>query len=94
MDKPGKADPFPFSLFMLFVVYYMAQPFYLTYIGVFQSYMGMSKTMIGLVGAGIALVMLFVKPVLGALTDKARNKNDMVFKLLLISSVTVTETSL
>jgi MFS family permease len=85
----SKTDPFPYSLFFLFVLYYMAQPFYLTYIVVYQSHIGMSKTLIGIVGALIALVMLFVKPVIGALTDKARNKNHMVFWLLLISSVTI-----
>jgi PPP family 3-phenylpropionic acid transporter len=67
----------------------MAQPFYITYIAIYQSHIGMSKTIIGLVGAGIALIMLVVKPIIGAITDKAENKNRMVFNLLLISSVTI-----
>jgi PPP family 3-phenylpropionic acid transporter len=67
----------------------MAQPFYITYIVIYQSHIGMSKTMIGIVGACIALTMLVVKPVIGAITDKAKNKNRVVFWLLLISSITI-----
>jgi PPP family 3-phenylpropionic acid transporter len=67
----------------------MAQPFYITYIAIYQSHIGMSKTIIGLVGAGIALVMLVVKPFIGTVTDKAENKNRVVFWLLLISSFTI-----
>jgi PPP family 3-phenylpropionic acid transporter len=88
---PAKSkDPFPFSIFFLFVIYYMAQPFYLTYIATYQRlHIEMSKTQIGLIGAGIALLMVFIKPVLGAITDKAENKNRVVFWLLLVSSLTI-----
>jgi PPP family 3-phenylpropionic acid transporter len=82
-------ETFPYSLFFLFIVYYMAQPFYITYIAIYQRHIGMSMTLIGILGAGTALIMLVVKPVIGAITDKADNKNKMVFWLLIISSVTV-----
>ena len=83
------SDPFPYSLFMLYVVYWMAQPFYQNFIGVYQRNIGMSLTMIGMLGAAIALVMMFIKPMIGALTDKAQNKNRVVSYLLLITAVSV-----
>jgi len=85
-QDPSKRDPFPLSLFLLLVVYYMAQPFVTSYISIYQSSVGMSKTLIGLVGAGIALVALFVKPIFGAMADKAHNKNTIAFWLILITA--------
>ena len=67
----------------------MAQPFYLTYIGIYQRHISMSLTQIGLIGAAIAVLMLFLKPLIGAITDKASDKNRVVFVLFVISSVAI-----
>jgi len=88
LNRRANGDPYPLSIFFMFVVVYMALPFYSAYIGVYQSHAGMSKTMIGLVGSGASAAMLFVMPAVGALTDRARDKNRVVFYLLMISSVT------
>ena len=97
-DKPEKSlsgteskkDPFPYSLFFFIFAFYMMQPFYLSYIRVYQSgYVGMTKTQIGLVGAGIALIMFAVKPVIGAVTDKSRNKYKTVSWLLFFNAAAV-----
>lgn len=88
-NAEAKKDPFPFSVLFLFIVYYMAQPFYQTYVSVYQSHIGMSKTVIGIISSVTALVMFFVKPMMGAITDKSKNKNRMVSRLLMITSVVI-----
>ena len=85
----NEKDPYPYSMLFILVVIHMAEPFYSTYVSVYQNYIGMTKTLIGLVGSATALVMVFVKPFMGAMTDKSKNKNRMVSFLLFANAIAI-----
>ena len=80
-------EPFPFKMFLIYVLFYAGQAMYNVYLNLFLNQNGFSNTQLGLLSSVSTVVLILVQPLWGVLSDKSKSKNQIVGMLLLISAI-------
>lgn len=80
-------EPFPFKMFLIYVLFYAGQAMYNVYLNLFLNQNGFSNTQLGLLSSVSTVVLVLVQPLWGVLSDKSKSKNQIVGMLLLISAI-------
>ena len=79
---------FPFYMFLIYVIFYSGHAFYNTYTTLFLYENGLTQAQIGMVNVVFTTILVFLKPLSGVLSDKSKNKAQMI-GLLLIANAAV-----
>ncbi|MEG2429532.1 MAG: MFS transporter [Oscillospiraceae bacterium] len=82
-----KKDKFPFNIFALYIVFYAGQAMYNTYLNLFLTSTGFSKTQIGIVQSVSTVVLVIIQPLWGIISDKSKSKNKIIGLLLLATAL-------
>ena len=80
-------EPFPFKMFLIYVLFYAGQAMYNVYLNLFLNQNGFSNTQLGLLSSVSTVVLVLIQPLWGVLSDKSKSKNQIVGMLLLISAI-------
>ena len=80
-------EPFPFKMFLIYVLFYAGQAMYNVYLNLFLNQNGFSNTQLGLLSSVSTVVLVLVQPLWEVLSDKSKSKNQIVGMLLLISAI-------
>lgn len=81
------AEPFPFKMFMIYVLFYAGQAIYNVYMNLFLDQNGFTKTQLGLLSSVSTIVLVLIQPLWGILSDKSKSKNQIVGMLLLVCAL-------
>ncbi len=85
--KQTEKTPFPFQLFIIYVVFYAGQAIYNVYLNLFLDQNGFSKTQLGILSAVSTTALVLIQPLWGILSDKSKSKNRIIAFLLLASAL-------
>jgi len=78
-------DAFPLRILMIYILFYAGQAVYNNYIQIYEKeQLGMSLTTIGIINAIATAVIMCIKPIMGVVSDKSKNKNTIVGVMLLL----------
>lgn len=80
---------FPTRLFSIYFLYYAGQAVYNTYVNLYLADAGLSQSQIGLTVSISTLFLLLVQTFWGNLSDRSKNKNNILKILFLGSTLTV-----
>lgn len=80
---------FPARIFLLYIIFYSGQSIYNTYINLYLTEQGFTKTMIGYVVSVSTIFLLIAQLFWGFASDKAKNKNTIMKILFAGSAITV-----
>jgi MFS transporter, PPP family, 3-phenylpropionic acid transporter len=78
----------PQKLLILYISFYAGQSFYGTYLNLYLSEIGLSKSMIGIIVSVSTMFLLLAQPAWGYASDKVKKKNTILKILLLGSTLT------
>lgn len=72
-----------------YISVYMGYVAYVSYIGLYYSFLGLSPASIGIISAAGSLMTIVSQPLWGSISDRAQSKNRILRLVLLASAVTV-----
>lgn len=81
------SEKFPYKIFLVYVIFYAGQSIYNTYLNLFLTDIGFTLTSIGVLSSISTLLLIFIQPLFGILSDKAKSKNTIIGVLVLISGI-------
>lgn len=85
-DGNGK-DSFPAKMFLIYIIFYAGQAMYNTYLNLFLTDSGFSKTEIGTLQSVSTIILVLIQPVWGIISDKSSSKNRIIGVLALVTSL-------
>lgn len=89
MLAPGKVNRYPYYFLLLYAVTYMANAVYGTFIPIYLSNAGFSKTAVGTLLALGPFIAFIAQPIWGLASDRAASKNSILKTLIFGSAAAI-----
>lgn len=77
---------FPIHIFLIYVIFYAGHAFYNTYNTLFLYENGLTQEQIGLISSIFTVILIFIKPMWGVISDRSKNKALIIGGLLIASA--------